>query len=72
MKNTFGKKENLELFNKNGVRVYKFYIYPSGDSYESTYDKHGRMLTDKNSDGYSREYTYDKDGNELTCKITTP
>ena len=68
MKNILGTTENLELFDKKGRRVYRFYENLYGDSSEYTYDSHGNHLTYKNSDGYSSEYTYDSNGNELTYK----
>ncbi len=33
-----------------------------------TYNENGKILTSKNSDGYSYECTYDESGNELTYK----
>lgn len=68
MKNIFNKEENLELFNKEGKMVYKFYKNPNGGSHEYTYDSNGKVLTYKNSNGFSFEYTYDSNGNELTYK----
>ena len=67
MKNTQGNKENLNLYNKEGVVVYEFYTYSDGSgSYENTYDKKGRALTSKYSTGYRCKYTRDEKGNELT------
>ena len=68
MKNIQGTEENLELFNENGIKVYKYYKYPLGYSEEFTYDSNGNVLTFKDSDGYSYEYTRDSNGNELTYK----
>lgn len=68
MKNILGKTENLELFNKEGRKVYEFYKDSNGYSFESTRDSDGNELTYKDSDGYSYEYTYDSNGNELTYK----
>jgi len=68
MINILGKKENLELFNKDGKRVYEFYTNSNGFSYEYTYDSFGHALTFKDSEGYSDEYTRDNNGNELTYK----
>lgn len=67
MKNIFNKEETLELFNKEGKKVYEFY-YSTGYSYEYTYDSNGEILTYKDSNGFSFEYTYDLNGNELTYK----
>jgi YD repeat-containing protein len=69
MKNIQGTKKKLKLYYKNGKLAYWFHkgsycTIPS----ESTYDKNGKQLTFKNSDGYSYEYTYDKNGNRLTFK----
>ena len=61
MKNILGNTNDLELFNKEGKRVYEFKIYSDGYSYEYTYDENGKELTYKNSTGYS----YD---NQLTYK----
>ena len=68
MKNIQGTEENLELFNKDGVRVYAYFKNLIGFSYECTYDSDNNELTYKNSDGVSSEYTYDSDGKELTYK----
>lgn len=68
MKNIFGKKENLKLYNDKGDLVYKFYTYSDGDWLEFTYDDKGNELTCKNSNGFWYESTYDDKGNELTFK----
>jgi len=68
MKNVFGKKEDLELYNKEGKIVYKCVIRPDGRLNEYTYDSFGNILTYKESDGYSFECTRDSKGNELTYK----
>jgi YD repeat-containing protein len=68
MKNILGKTENLELFDKDGKRVYQFIKDSDGYSYETTYDINGKELTYKSSDGFSSEYTYDSNGNVLTYK----
>ena len=68
MKNILGNKENLELFNADGVTVYRFEAYKDGSCSERTYDSNGNDLTFKNSDGYWSERTYNSDGNELTFK----
>jgi YD repeat-containing protein len=68
MKNILGTTKDLELFNKDGKRVYKFGTSSNGVSYECTYDEKGNELTYKNSNGDSYEYTYDEKGNELTFK----
>jgi hypothetical protein len=68
MKNILGKTENLELFNKEGKKVYEFYKTSNGYTFEYTYDSNGKILTYKDSDGYSYEYTRDSSGNELTFK----
>jgi YD repeat-containing protein len=68
MKNLLGTTENLELFNKEGGKVYRFCKYPNGYSYERTCDSNGNVLTFKDSNGFSYEYTYDSNGNELTYK----
>ena len=66
--NIQGENKDLELFSKEGVRVY--YYYKNSDSYwyECTFDKKGNRLTYKNSDGVWSECTYDEKGNELTYK----
>jgi hypothetical protein len=68
MKNILGKKEDLELFNADGVRVYEFEIDLRGCCYEYTYDSNGNELTFKDSLGYWGERTYDDNGNQLTYK----
>jgi hypothetical protein len=68
MKNILGTTEDLELFNKEGRMVYKFYKTSYGYSYESIYDSNGEELTYKDSDGYWAERTYDSKGNKLTYK----
>jgi hypothetical protein len=65
MKNILGKTENLELFNKDGKRVYLFYKYLYGFSFEYTYDSNGKELTYKDSNGVVRgfeipEYTMEE------------
>jgi len=51
MKNILGKTENLELFNKDGKRIYKFCKDLYGFIYEYTYDSNGNQLTYKDSTG---------------------
>lgn len=68
MKNILNTTENLELFNKEGRRVYDFYKDSNGDSSERTYDSKGYTLTCKDSKGYWYEYTRNSNGNELTFK----
>jgi len=68
MKNILGTTENLDLFNKESKRIYKFYKTSDGYSYEFTYDSNGNRLTYKDSDGDWSEYTYDSNGKELTYK----
>lgn len=68
MKNILGKEEGLDLFNVDGVRVYKFTKYSYGYWDERTYDSNGNLLTCKKSDGYWDEHTYDSNGNRLTFK----
>ena len=68
MKNILGTTEELELFNKDGRRVYQFIKNSNGFICEYTRDSNGKVLTYKNSNGYSYEYTYDSRGNILTYK----
>ena len=68
MKNIQGTAENLELFNKDRVRVYEYHKNSDGYSCEYTYDSNGKVLTYKDSDGFSYEYTYDSNGKVLTFK----
>ncbi len=65
MKNILGTTDNLELFNKDGKRVYRFIKYSNAYSYEFNYDSNGNILTYKNSNGVSRgfdipEYTMEE------------
>ena len=66
MKNALGKKENLNLYNDNGVLVYEFYTHSKGFWYKRTFDDKGDELTFKNSDGDWSKFTYDDNGNQLT------
>lgn len=68
MKNILGTTENLDLFNKEGRKVYSFWTSKTGYSCERTYDSNGNQLTFKDSSGHWTEYTYDSDGKELTYK----
>jgi len=68
MKNILGTTDNLELYNKEGKMVYKFYKDSDGYWYERTYDSNGEELTYKDSNGNWWEYTRDSNGNELTYK----
>jgi YD repeat-containing protein len=71
MKNILGTTEELELFDKDGRRVYHFIKNSTGFSFESTYDSNGKTLTFKDSLGFSSEYTYDSNGKVLTFKDST-
>jgi hypothetical protein len=64
--NALGAFEDLELFDKDGNRVYKFYAYSDGGWYKRTYDSNETELTFENSDGIWHKSTYDSDGNQLT------
>ena len=68
MKNIQGTKKDLDLFNKDGVRVYAYRKCSDEYSYEYTYDSNGKALTYKSSSGYSYEYTRDSNGNIITYK----
>jgi hypothetical protein len=65
MKNILGTTEKLELFDKDGRRVYAFCKDSNGFSFEYTRDSYGNELTYKNSDGVTRgfdipEYTMEE------------
>jgi hypothetical protein len=68
MKNIQGNQKSLTLRDKKGRIVYKFEAYGTGTFTEKTNDKHGNVLSFKNSKGYSYKYTRDKFGNALTYK----
>jgi YD repeat-containing protein len=68
MKNILGTTKDLDLFDKAGKRVYRFYKSSNGYSHEYTYNSNGNVLTYKDSNGYSHEYTRDSNGNILTYK----
>ena len=68
MKNILGNTEELELFNKEGKKVYHFYKDSYGVSWEKIYESNGNVLNYKDSDGFSWERTYDSNGNGLTYK----
>jgi YD repeat-containing protein len=64
--NALGAFEDLELFDKEGNKVYSFVVH-SDDSWEkTTWDKEGNKLTSENSDGDWCKFTYDSNGNLLT------
>lgn len=70
MKNILGTTKDLELFNKDGKKVYEFCKNSRGTSYEYTYDSNGNPLTFENSKGKTRcfnipEYTME----ELVAKL---
>jgi hypothetical protein len=65
MKNILRTEKDLELFNKEGKRVYWFRKDSDGYSSEYTYDSNGKELTFKDSDGIKRgfdipEYTMEE------------
>jgi len=66
MKNIFNTEENLELFNKDGKKVYEYRKYSKGVSCEYTYDSNGKVLTYKNSRvesrGFDKTYTAEEVG----------
>jgi hypothetical protein len=64
--NALGAFEDLELFDKNGNIVYKFFTSSDGYWSKSTYDEKGNQLTYEDSRGNWRKITYDKKGNQLT------
>lgn len=64
--NALGAFEDLELFDKDGNRVYEFIAGSNGYWAKLTYDSNGNTLTYKNSDGYEYKNTYDSKGNRLT------
>jgi YD repeat-containing protein len=68
MKNILGTTERLEFYNREGKVVYLFYKYRNGNSCEHTYNKNGKVLTFKDSDGFYFEYTRDENGKELTFR----
>ena len=70
MKNIQGTEEDLDLFNKNGVRVYAYRKWSNGFIWERTYDSKGKVLTHKNSDGYSYGLTHkDSNGQGINLQI---
>ena len=70
MKNILGTTEDLELFNKEGKKVYEFDKNSNGSWRERTYDSNGNTLTYKDSSGFWIERTYDSNGKELTFKTS--
>ena len=66
--NIQGEDKNLELYNKEGVKIYCYYTYSYGNWDEYTYNENENKLTHKDSKGYWLESTYDEKGNELTYK----
>jgi hypothetical protein len=64
--NALGAFENLELFDKNGNIVYKFFTDSNDYWYKRTYDGNGNQLTWENSKGDWSKCTYDEKGNLLT------
>ena len=68
MKNILGTEENLDLFNEDGARVYRYRKWPNGLIQELTFDTNQNISTYKDSNGFSYEATYDSDNKELTYK----
>tara|TARA_R110002153_G_scaffold6130_2_gene28009 strand:+ start:477 stop:896 length:420 start_codon:yes stop_codon:yes gene_type:complete len=66
--NIQGENNDLELYNKEGVKAYKYETNSDGYWEERTFDEKGNVLTYKDSDGYWYECTYNENGNRLTCK----
>ena len=66
--NIQGEDKDLELYDKEGVRVYDYYKNSDSSWLECTFDEKGNKLTHKNSNGSWYEYTYDEKGNRLTYK----
>jgi hypothetical protein len=64
--NTLGAFEYLELFDKDGNRVYSFVVHLDGSWSKGTYDSNGNKLTSENSVGGWSKFTYDLNGNGLT------
>jgi len=58
--------EETKLYHENGKLAIHYREDRDGTKSEHTYDKHGNVLTYKNSYGFSLEYTRDKHGNVLT------
>jgi YD repeat-containing protein len=66
--NALGAFEDLELFNKEGNKVYEFITSSDVNGYwaKYTYDSDGKKLTLESSDGYWDKSTYNSNGNLLT------
>jgi YD repeat-containing protein len=64
--NALGAFEDLELFDKNGNVVYKFFTNSNDYWSKYTYDEKGNELTFENSKGDWWKSTYDEKGNKLT------
>ena len=62
------KSENTEiiLYHKNGGTALTYWESGTSCWFEYTFDKNGKMLTNKDSMGYWTRYTRDQYGNELT------
>ena len=66
--NIQGENKNLDFYNKEGIKAYRYRTYLNLDWIEHTYNKEGKVLTSKNSNGCWYEYTYDEEGKVLTYK----
>jgi hypothetical protein len=54
--NALGVFEDLELFDKNGNIVYKFFTISNGHWWKSTYDEKSNQLTYENSFGIKKGF----------------
>ena len=68
MLNILGTSEDLELFNKEGVKLYHFETCKNGVIRECTWDKWSQTLTSKDSRGFLCLYTRDEKGKQLAYK----
>ena len=64
--NALGEFKDLDLFDKDGNKIYSFITHLNGDWSKRTYNSKGNTLTFEDSDGFWYKCTYDLEGNQLT------
>ena len=63
--NKQGKKEDLKLYNKDGVCIYEYKQHSNGDWNKWTYNDNGDETSYENSTGYWNKCTYN-DNRQIT------
>ena len=68
MLNKLGTTEKMVIYHPNGKLSYDFTTNPNGIFIEKTFDKNGKTLIIKDSEGYTAFFTRDEQGNKLAYK----